>query len=526
MLEISLLGQMGGSRLHAVDWLMILLYGGGVLWLGWHCSRKQETKGEYFTGGGNMPSALIGISLFVTLMSTITYLAQPGEMIRHGPVVLSSLAAIPIAYIVVGYLLIPVLMRQRVTSAYELLEARLGIAVRLLGASMFIFLRLVWMSLLIYLTSTALVVILGIDDKWIPVVAACCGLVAIIYTSMGGLRAVVITDFFQFCLLFGGAVLTVVFISVKMGGFAWWPSEWVSTWDTQPLYSFDPRVRATALGAILSGLVWQVSTAGGDQTAIQRYMATRDARTARRSYLVNSAAVVVVMGLLALVGFALLGYFSAHPEALPPGIDLIENGDQIFPLYIAEFLPTGVSGLVVAALFAAAMSSIDSGVNSVTAVVQTDFLDRFRRRPETEEGHLRFSKYLAFGIGVITVAASSLMQYVPGNFLEVTQKTTNLLVTPLFALFFLALFVPFATALGAIAGCICGIATAVCIGYWDVITGLPGLSFQWIGISALTVNISVACTISYLSSGSRRKKRLGNTGSGLMEELGRVEIDK
>jgi len=97
------------------------------------------------------------------------------------------------------------------------------------------------------------------------------------------------------------------------------------------------------------------------------------------------------------------------------------------------------------------------------------------------------------------------MRYVPGNFLEVTQKTTNLLVTPIFALFFLALFVRFATPLGAIAGCVCGITTAVLIGYWDVITGLPRLSFQWIGISALVVNLTVACLVSYFGTHYRKK---------------------
>lgn len=500
------LAQIAAPGLHLIDWLLIAAYGVGVVWLGWYYSRKQATTGEYFTGGGKMNFGLIGISLFVTLLSTITYLAQPGEMIKHGPVVLAGLLAIPLAYFIVGYFLIPVLMRQRVTSAYELLEARLGIGVRLLGAVMFILLRLVWMSLLIFLTSSALIVVLRVGPEWIPVVAAASGFVAIVYTSIGGMRTVVLTDLFQFCLLFGGALLTIAFVTVAMGGFGWWPTSWLSTWDTQPLYSFDPHVRATVIGAIVSSLVWQVCTAGGDQTAIQRYMSTRDARAARRSYLVTSIVHMVVILVLACVGFALLGYFSQAPDMLPAGMDLVRDGDKIFPLFIAHHLPVGLSGLVVAAMFAAAMSSVDSGVNSITAVVQTDLLDRIGRRLKTEKGHLRFAKFLAFGIGVLIVLTSSMMQHVPGNFLEVTQKTTNLLVTPLFALFFMALFVPFATPLGAVVGCIVGIGTAVVIGYWDVLTGLERLSFQWIGISALTANLSVACLVSYFGPKRRREK--------------------
>lgn len=200
--------------------------------------------------------------------------------------------------------------------------------------------------------------------------------------------------------------------------------------------------------------------------------------------------------LLMAVGFALLGYFRSHPELLPQGLDFDENADKIFPMFISGHLPVGVTGLVVTALFAAAMSSIDSGVNSITAVVQTDFLDRLGRRPVSEKNHLRFAKLLAFGIGGIIVLFSLLMQHVPGNFLEVTQKTTNLLVTPIFGLFFMALFVPFATARGAMAGCAAGIGVAVTIGYWDAITGLRPLSFQWIAPVALGVNITVGCLIS------------------------------
>ncbi|MCA1808498.1 MAG: sodium-coupled permease [Kiritimatiellia bacterium] len=496
MMEETMLAASTAWRLHPVDWLLVGIYTAGVLLLGWHYARRQTSSSEYYTGGGRMNAGLIGISLFVTLMSTITYLAQPGEMIKHGPMTIAGLLSIPFSFIIVGYWLIPVLMKQRVTSAYELLGQRLGDGVRLLGATMFVVLRLVWMALMLYITTSALTVILGIDPVWRPAVAACSGLVAVMYTSVGGLRTVVMTDLFQFFCLLLGALLTIGVITWRMGGCGWWPTAWVATWDVQPLYSFDPRVRVTVFGAILANLLWNVCTAGGDQTAVQRYMATVDAAAARRSYLVTSVATTIVSLLLMLVGFALLGYFRAQPQLLPPGTDLVAHADTIFPLFIARHLPVGVTGLVMTALFAAAMSSIDSGVNSITAVVQTDFLDRVGLRPKTEKGHMLFAKWLAFGIGAAIVAASLVMHHIPGNFLELTQKTTNLLVTPIFALFFMALFVPWATPCGAVAGCVFGISTAILVGYWDVLTGQPSLSFQWIAPTALAVNITVGCAVS------------------------------
>lgn len=485
--------------LHLLDWLLIATYGIAVVAIGWYYSRKQQDSSDFFTGGGNMKSGFIGISLFVTLFSTISYLAHPGEIIKHGPIILCGLLSAPVTFLIVGYVLIPKFMKFRVTSAYELLEARLGLPIRLLGASMFIVLRLVWMGLMLYLTSSVLLLVLGLERDALPWVATGCGIIAVVYTSIGGIRTVVVTDFIQFILLLGGALLTLIIITVKMKGLGWFPTEWVSTWDHQPLYSFDPHVRVTVVGAILAQFIWQMSTAGGDQTAIQRYMATPSAAIARRSYLITVCAQIFVTLILTLVGFALLGLYTHSPNFPAEGMTLANDADMFFPLFIASYLPIGVAGLVVVALFAAAMSSIDSGINSITAVVQTDFIDRVGQRKLTLRNHLWVSRGLSFFIGAIVVSASTLMDRVPGNFLEVTQKTTNLLVTPMFMLFFLALFVPFATRIGAIAGCVCGIATAVTIGYWDVITGLRPLSFQWISISALSVNMVVSCTVSWFT---------------------------
>lgn len=488
----------GKPGLHPIDWLLIGAYAVAVVLLGWYYSRRQESTSEYYTGGGKMSPFIIGISLFVTLLSTISYLARPGEIIKHGPVAQASLLALPFSYLVVGYILIPKLMRQRVTSAYELLEEKLGGTVRRVGAIMFILLRLVWMSLLLYLTSSVLALVLHIDQAWVPVVALVSGFIAVLYTSIGGLRTVVVTDFFQFACLFIGGLVTIGIITFRMGGLGWFPTEWVDTWDTQPVFSPDPRVRVTLTGALLSGFIWTVATAGGDQTAIQRFMSTEDARAARRAYLIQMIAGVAVAIMLMVVGLALLGYFKASPGLLPDDIDLVANGDDIFPIFIASHLPVGLAGLVVAALFAAAMSSIDSGVNSITAVVQTDLLDRESLPPRTETQHVRSAKALAFGIGIAIVMGSSVMQYVPGNYLEVTQKTTNLLVTPIFGLFVMALFVPWATALGTLAGAAVGIAVAAVIGFWDVLTGGPPLSFQWISVCALTANLGTACLVSSL----------------------------
>lgn len=493
---------MGG--LTWIDWVIVAIYCSSTLALGWYFSRRQNDTQEYFTGSGSMNSVLVGVSLFATLLSTISYLSMPGEVLGKGPVYMTNLLALPFVFVVVGYVLLPVYMRYRVTSAYELLETRLGLSVRMLGVVMFLSLRLVWMSLLVYLTAKALTVMIDVDEDWFPAIVLITGLVSVTYASLGGLRAVVITDLLQTILLFSGAILVIVMVTVDFGGFGWFPTEWQDNWDTQPLFSFDPSTRVTVLGAMLTVFVWQVCTAGGDQVSVQRFMSTKDAAAARRSFATQMIVSIFVPITLCLVGFALLAFFQVHPEFVPAHMDLKTDADKIFPHFIAFHLPVGVSGLVVSAMFALAMSSIDSGVNSITAVVMTDLLDRFGKKPETERQHVFVARSLAFGIGATVVVGSMFVGQIPGNITEVTNKTVNLMVPMIFSLFFFALFVPFSKPAAVWIGWACGMTTACLIAFSgqifgvDPISGLPPVSFQWIGPTSLLVNIMVGLVISLI----------------------------
>lgn len=498
------------TGLHWLDWLLMLTYLAILLGMGCRYFRQQSDEADYFTAARkHIHPVLVGVSMFATLFSTVSYLGQPGEIINKGPfLVLGSVISIPFAYVIVGYWVIPPLMRERRTSAYELLEHRLGTEVRLLGAALFVMLRLVWMGTLIHLASVALAVVMGVDLKWTPAISTAFTIVAVTYTTMGGLRTVVIADVVQFCLLFLGAVLVIGFVSYKLHGFSWFKLEWSSDWDRQPFFSFDPTHRVTLFGGIVSALVWRVATAGGDQTAVQRYMATRDVVAARRSYLVTEGATLVVYLLLAVLGLALLGFFS-KPGTLPPGMSIKQHGDHLFPYFIANYLPVGVSGLLVSGVLAAAMSSVDSGVNAITAVVKRDFLRSDKWQHRNREADLYLSRLMTVGIGVSVVGLSLLVRHVPGNFIEMTTKAVSLMVSPIFTLFVLALRVPFATPLGAFLGAASGLAVGILMAFWDVMTGNPGISFQWIHPGCFVSSLTVGLLISRW--GPRPENRRANT---------------
>jgi SSS family solute:Na+ symporter len=487
-----------------LDYAAIGLYALAMLAIGRYHARRVRTADDYLLGGRSMSPLLIGLSLFATLTSTLTYLALPGEMIKNGPVVFAEILSFPFALIVVGWVLIPRIMRQRVTSGYELLETRLGLTGRLIGASMFVLLRVFWMATILYATTDKVLVPLLEDllgprrDWWLPAICAAMAAVTLVYTAGGGLKAVVATDAIQAVLMFVGAAATIAVVSVKLGGVgAWWPSAWPAHWP-EPKVLPEPGASRTVLGAFCAMLVWMTCTAGSDQMAIQRYLATRDAAAARRSFAVQLASTVFSMVLLGLAGLAVLGYFQARPDDLKTGWAVAKDADRLLPHFIVIGLPPGLTGLVIAAILAAAMSSLSSGLNSASAVVVTDFVGRAGGRSMTSAAEIRLARLVSVGVGVLAVALSLVVGSLASNLLELCFKVVNLLTAPIFVLFFLALFVPPANAAAAVVATITSVTTAAFVAF-----GWNAQWFLWSPPAALAAGV-VAGGFASLAFGKRR----------------------
>ena len=169
-----------------LDVAVIVLYAVAMLAIGRYYKNRIKSSDDYLLGGRTMSPLMIGLSLFATLTSTLSYLAFPGEMIKNGPMMLAQLTAFPIVAVIVGWMLIPRIMQQQdVTSGYELLEKRLGLSGRMLGATMFMALRVVWMAAILYATSNkVLVPLLGIDPFWAPFISCAMGIITLIYSCL------------------------------------------------------------------------------------------------------------------------------------------------------------------------------------------------------------------------------------------------------------------------------------------------------------------------------------------------------
>lgn len=404
--------------------------------------------------------------------------------------------------------------------------------IRQAAALLFILTRLTWTGLVVYTCSRAVSQMTG----WpLAMVIIAVGLITISYTTMGGIRAVMVTDVTQASILFGGALMVIVFAMWSAQSFTgWWPNfhdPVVNTglaWPDVKWFSIDPTDRITMSGIIFMYFVWWVATAGSDQLAIQRYLSTRDAGTARHSFLVSAISNAMVGGVLALSGVALLGFFLNNTQLIPPIGELLQNkpallqdamarmpslnpeqqqiftlrmgGGEVFPWFIARVLPAGLSGVLVAALLAAAMSSVSSGVNSISTVLMVDFQGLISRNLD-ERRKVRRAKIIGITVGLTAIAISFLLNLVTGNFMEIAQKVNGFFIAPLAALFLMAFFVKRVNKQGAWVAIFVGFIIGVIVSYYGelskAITGTEvRVSFMYILPLSLIGSITAAYLVS------------------------------
>ncbi|MBX3178544.1 MAG: sodium/solute symporter [Candidatus Hydrogenedentes bacterium] len=504
------------GHLQALDMVVITAYAMIVLFIGWWTSRRQHSTEEFFLGGRGINPIVAGISILASLVSSISYLASPGEMIKNGPGWMWQMLHAPISYAVIAYLIIPRIMQHRATSAYELLEARFGNGVRMATSAMFILSRIFWMGLVIYTCSFAVATVTGLPTRTVLVAV---GAIGTSYTVLGGIRAVMITDVIQYIVLVGGAAISIVIIAVKCGGpLAWWP-DWHNPaladldWPTPELFSLDPAVRLSVISVMIYGCSYWIMTATGDQVVVQRFLSTRNIRAARQSFGLSIIGDAVTGAILFLTGMALTSFYLRFPGELPdPGLGLAAQADKLFPHFIAAVLPAGLTGLVVSALFAAAMSSLDSGISSISTVLVTDFRAVTTRGCLTDQDQVRRARLIGVLVGAVAIVMSFAVTYMPGNnLLEITVRVSSVLAAPLFVAFTLVFFAPRTGPAGAWTGILAGAFLGIVLTFWQPLYHALTGSESDVSITFI-MPLSAAGAFAAGVLGSAVARRLGHPG--------------
>jgi len=492
-----------GDGLSGLDVIVLAVYVLSMLGMGIAIAKRNTSTEDFFLGGRRMPSWAVGISLIASLLSTITYLGMPGEMFRTGLGFLTRQLGLPMVLLVVWFLWIPFFMRLKLTSAYEYLERRFDYMTRVLAAVFCICLLLGWISVVVLTAADAMKEIVNLELSWFfssdpgdadtHALILGIGIFSILYTALGGLRAVVWTDVVQFFVLLGGAFFT-------MGTIAWRTDSGIGDWidfsmqyTHEPVewFSFDVANRSTVFSIAVGMAFWHACTHGSNQVALQRYFSLQSVAAARKSFLVNVISSIGLGFILAIVGIALM-YFVLNTDDVKGDLfetksQLVQSDniqvrhkaqDRVFPQFIRMYLPPGLRGLVVAALFAAAMSTIDSGANSISTIVTVDFVRPWRRRkglPYTQQEELKWARYLTAGMGIVVVASTLTIYHIAKgtNIIDLCQKGFNCFLGPLGALFVLGMFWRWAVPVTVIPAVIAGEAVGIVASYSSEILGHP-----------------------------------------------------
>ena len=434
------------QRFRLLDYGVLAVYLGSLVAMGFYFSRREKSTKDFFLGGHRIPWWAAGLSIFGTQLSAITFMAIPGKAYHTDWVYfLGNMMIVAVAPAIV-FLYLPFFRRLNVTTAYEYLQQRFNLATRWLGSAAFVLFQLGRMGIVLYLPAAALHTVTGID---VYLCIALMGALATLYTVLGGIEAVIWTDVLQVFVLLGGALLALVIIALKVdGGVVAIVGEAYAA-DKLRAATFSWDIATTALWVVLLGKPFEVLVSyTADQTVVQRYLTTGDERAAARGIWTNALLTIPASVLFFGVGTALWAFYRMHPGMLNPTGKI----DEIFPWFIAQQLPTGVAGLVIAGLFAAAMSSLDSSLNSMATAITTDFYRRFR--PEAPDRQcLRLARWLTVVLGIVGTGFALYMAFLDSaSMWDQYSKIIGLFGGGLAGLFAVGIFTRRTTALGAILG--------------------------------------------------------------------------
>lgn len=399
------LDQESNANLSPWDYAAIFGYLGLMVGLGWYYSRKNKTSNDYFLGGQKIPFWAAGLSLMATQASAIGFMAIPAKSFMTDWSYFAGVFTWFIAVPVVIYAFVPFYRKLNVTSVYEYLDKRFNTFIRSFVAILYLLFQLIGrLGAIIYLPSIALAAVTGLD---VLVCVMLIGVLATIYTVLGGMYAVIWTDVLQSFVLFGGIIFCIgyVFFTIDVDFSQLLTA--VKTDRKMSLGSLDLDVTMAVFWVIVVGNIFnRIATLSTDQSMVQRYMTTSSEKESRKALwttvFVSIPWAILVFGL----GTALYLFYKFSPEMMHP----LVTADEIVPFFIAQNLPVGIRGVVIAGIFAAAMSSVDSSIHSSTTVVIRDFLQR-KIAGKDELHQLGVARYITILLGVIGTGVAIFMTY-------------------------------------------------------------------------------------------------------------------
>ena len=378
------------------NYIVLIAYLAVMLGMGFYFSKRNNASDKFFKGGGKIPWWAAGISIFATALSAITFLSIPAKTYSGDwRMFMYNMAIIMVVPIVIHFFL-PYVKKLKVASIYQYLEERFSPAARYMASVFFCLFMLARIAIVLFLPSLALNAVTGLD---IYLCILLMGVITIVYSAMGGIEAVVWGDVIQGFLLVGGAIISLVWIISGIdGGLGTMVDVAVSDNKFHILDFALDFTQPVFWVTVLGGLSNQLLTYSSDQSVVQKYLTVKDFSETKRGLWLNGIVTIPVTLLFFSIGTALFVFFKTHPGLLSVGMP---NNDSIYPHYMMSQLPAGVAGLLIAAVFAAAMSTLSSNINSSATVLSEDFYSRFSRGLADDSRKMRFARFSSVAVGLL-----------------------------------------------------------------------------------------------------------------------------
>lgn len=369
--------------MNSIDLIIFIAYLLGIVLFGASFYRKERTSADYSTGSGTLPAWVIGLSIFATFVSSISYLALPGVAFLSNWNAFVFSLSIPVAIFMAIKFFIPLYRSVGSPSAYTYLEERFGPWAKNYVASFWLLTQVMRVAVILYLLALPMYVILGWDMRIIIVIT---GISVMIYSILGGIKAVIWTDAIQAVILITGAIVTLgILIFSLPEGFMQY-IEVARLHEKFSLGSFGLSLTESTFWVVfIYGIFINLQNYGIDQNYIQRYMSARNEHEAISSAFGGGLLYIPVSLLFFMIGTGLFVYYNVFPDLLPPEFREAGMSDSVFPYFILHGLPGGITGLLIASIFAAGMSTVSTSLNSGATVILNDFYKSYKKQVSEKE---------------------------------------------------------------------------------------------------------------------------------------------
>ncbi len=482
----------------ALDYAVLAIYLIGITVFGVLFRKSQKTVKDYFVGAKNINWVVISLSIVATETSTLTLIGVPAIAYANfahpeqggNYTYLQVVVGYVIARFIISFLFIPAYFKGDLMTAYTLLENRFGIAVKNFAASLFLIMRALAEGVRIYAASIVLTAVLGTSlpdfpnlTLWSIVIV---GVLTLIYTFEGGIAAVIWTDLIQLIIYIGGSLVAAyMLVTLVPGGWGEIYATGAAAGKFQ-LVSFDFSLNLpfTFWAGILGGTFLTMASHGTDQLLVQRLLTCKNENDSKKALILSGFVVMFQFILFLTIGVMLFAYYKFFPLSTA-----ITSNDEIFPKFIVERLPHGISGLVIAAIFAAAMSNLSGSLNSLASTTVIDFYKPLVNPNASDESLLKLSRWLTAAWGVILIFIA-IMARGWGSVFTVGLTIASLVYGTMLGAFLLGVVTKRANSIGVVVGMISSIAVMTCIKFYTE------LAWTWYVLTGTVVCFSVGYVVS------------------------------